>query len=293
MVRTCLIEAAMNRRQLLLICATLPTTVSASKITMDNANGTSEKIEEANKSEPAKLNALDTLILVGRLRMFSQRVCRAFGQVAASTMLEQSRQILQHSIRMYARTLESLHAQESDVVSLPDLLAEQRALWPRIRGAVNGAAVPSSVQLVQGLSEDLLRAAQTATEKALVDRNTAHLVAIETACRQRAYTERVGKLVAFENALNLPGLHRGRFEDTGRHMDQAMASLSAHEFNDEAIRQSLRKANVQWRALRQLVRSGVVDDRAAHAVAIAQACEALLQTQDGLHKHYVRLAIYR
>ncbi len=193
----------------------------------------------------APLTIASAINKAGRQRMLSQRMVKAYCQLALKVEPEVSQKILQDSIALFDAQLAELRS----ISVKPELLqawTNESEMWTQMRPVVTGRVSAEGAKKLMELSETLLAAAHKLTQQLEVEsgKQAGHWVNI--AGRQRMLSQRISKFYMLRKlGFSTP--------ESNAALDKAVADfLSAHDAlvkgaqNNPNISTELRIAKTHW-----------------------------------------------
>ncbi len=233
-------------------------------------------------ASPTQAEMID---IAGRQRMLSQRIVKAYAQVAIDVQYDLAQQQLQDAVALFDQQLADLKFNSSSgKVQMALLKVEQQ--WAPLRAIATGPINADGARRLLAANDELLNACQQVVVEleTIAGTNQAHVVNL--AGRQRMLSQRIAKdYMLLSLGLKDPGLPvemdkaRGEFE-------AAMAELRKAPQNTPAIVSGLDEVERQWGVFRgsfQLKESGTYVP-----LFVAMASEKVLNLFNAITGLYAR-----
>lgn len=238
----------------------------------------------ASGAEPIDFGA--AIDQVGRLRMLSQRIVKAYGKIGLDVRKDEGTKQLAEAIEHFDAAILQVQLLAAPARAA-DAIARLEDAWRPFRHLALGPVTRDGAGRLDAQGERLLEAAH-----ALVVRLEEHAGAPEStlvnlAGRQRMLIERLAKLYLLRvYGVDSPGL-RERSRAARKEFYAALVTLEAAPENTEEIAHELRVAAAQWEWLRHAL---TVEGTRPYALGVAEASEKILARMDRLTALYAGLA---
>jgi nitrate/nitrite-specific signal transduction histidine kinase len=237
---------------------------------------------------PAAQAAADPALaidLAGSQRMLSQRLVKAYCQLALNVLPVAARQQMDDSIQRFERNLSELRAAAT---SPPASAALERvgAAWRPLRKAATGMLAREAAGPLSAAAQEVLVAADELTRILEGEARTPLGGAINLAGRQRMLSQRMAKAYMLR-ALghDSPALRRD-MQSAADEFAAALATLKSNPDNTSEIRNELDDLALQW----EWFRNAALDHSSSFHLIVAESGEAILQVADRLTALYRDLA---
>lgn len=228
----------------------------------------------------AQINDIHSAInKAGRERMLSQRMAKAYFQIAQGVDVERSKKVLDASVTAFDRQLVEL----KNYASTPEIRATYVNLeksWLDYKDYLIGKSPsPENGRQVLALSEEVLALAQQGTQQ--LERQAASSAGrlVNLAGRQRMLSQRMAKF--YQAAAWGVGDASGatHLETARQEFNQALQELGAAPANTPRIKDGLALVRQQWFFLENALRQKVGADKRAQ-LAVATTSERILEEME-------------
>ena len=226
----------------------------------------------------------------GRMRMLSQRMTKAYCQFGQSILPEQSRRILDLSMKLYQEHLDDLkaYAPSADIQAT---YAELETIWRKYRQLLISAPNLNDARVIAQINEDALRVAHLGTTQLelLSTSSVGRLVNISG--RQRMLSQRMAKFYMMRRW----GIGGASLESEAqlakREFLSALDALERAPENSAKIKGELELARTQWLFFDQALQQEKSGDKdATHAANVATTSERILEVMDRATNLYAQLS---
>lgn len=233
-------------------------------------------------SAQARMALATAINRTARFRALSQRAAKAYGQLHLNVAPERAREVLEHTRRQVRSGFEDMDRQ-SWPPEVARLLGDVRRNADRLDALTAQAPSKEGFHAVSAQADQMMAAANTATEalERLAQAPTARLV--NTAGRQRMLSQRLAKNYAL-TAAGLDGRAvREQVAGDADEFQRALAQLTKAPISTPAIRSALELGQAQWLFFDAALKRQP-DARGLEAVATTS--ERLLEVMDSLTSLY-------
>lgn len=233
-------------------------------------------------SAQARMALATAINRTARFRALSQRAAKAYGQLHLNVAPERAREVLEHTRRQVRSGFEDMDRQ-SWPPEVARLLGDVRRNADRLDALTAQAPSREGFHAVSAQADQMMAAANTATEalERLAQAPTARLV--NTAGRQRMLSQRLAKNYAL-TAAGLDGRAvREQVAGDADEFQRALAQLTKAPISTPAIRTALELGQAQWLFFDAALKRQP-DARGLEAVATTS--ERLLEVMDSLTSLY-------
>lgn len=223
----------------------------------------------------------------GRQRMLSQRMAKAYFQIALAVEPERSRRILDNAVLTFDRQLAELKS----FAPSPEIKASYLKLdrtWQRYRQALTGA-VPTQAEgaSILALSEEVLVLAQQGVQQLETYAGTAAARVVNIAGRQRMLSERMAKF--YQARAWKVGVEQATAEIDKARLEfvAALDELVAAPVNTAALREELDLVRQQWIFFAHALAESSTNSK-RHSATVAASSERILETMETIVGLYER-----
>lgn len=194
----------------------------------------------------ASAQALEGLNLVatsGKQRMLSQRVLKAYAQLALGVMPEKASTVLASSIAELRSNNAALRRGAKEAIAVT--LDSQKALIDKLAAETGAAPSANAVQQVVTVSEELLANAETATQAIIKSGVEAPAAVVNLAARQRMLSQRAaGSFFAYFAGAKSPAM-KARTDKAVADFKVAIAGFDDAKAEFPKIAEQIETARVQ------------------------------------------------
>lgn len=238
------------------------------------------------QAAPAKTEALPTMTIAsainkaGRQRMLSQRIVKAYCQIALKVLPGKSTAILDSSVKLFDEQLAELK-QFSHKPEIQEALTREATLWTDMRAIAVAPVSQDGARKLMDLSEGLLQAAQKVTQLLETESGSKAGRLVNVAGRQRMLSQRIAKFYMLKKmGFNQPEIMKG-LEQARKEFVSAQQELAAAPQNNAEIKQELEQARVQWGFFEiALERQDEGGDSLKSITNVATTSERILETMN-------------
>jgi nitrate/nitrite-specific signal transduction histidine kinase len=227
----------------------------------------------ATETAAAQADLPSAVNMAGRQRMLSQRIAKAYCQIALGVMVQESRRLLQDSVALFDAQLVELapHVSGSDARSATADLAR---LWGPYRIRATGPVSREGCAELTAASDPLLAAANRLTTVIEARANTTQAHLVNVSGRQRMVTQRLAKLYMLRaTGYDSPQL-RSDMESATALFSVSLAELQQAPENTPLIREQLDNIALQWEWFRSALEE---DGEESYRALVAEASESILR----------------
>jgi len=234
-------------------------------------------------------NLNEAINKAGRMRMLSQRMAKAYCQAGQSILAEQSRRILDLSMKLYQEHLDELKA-FAPSEDIKATYAELETIWRRYRQLLSGTPTLDNARLITKINEDALRVAHLGTTQLELVSTSSVGRLVNIAGRQRMLSQRLAKFYMFQRwGIGAAGMD-GEAETARREFLSALDALERAPENTAKIRGELELARMQWVFFDQALRQQKTGDKdPTYAANVATTSERILEVMDRVTNLYAQL----
>lgn len=225
----------------------------------------------------------------GLQRMLSQRMIKAYAQILFEIDPEGAREQLQDAAILFDQQLSGL-AQQAPSQEVSASLQKVEGIWHDFRPIVQGAVSMEGLNVLLGLDDSLLEAANDVVLGLQVHAGTAPARLVNTAGRQRMLSQRIAKLYmlasgGIRTAELDQQLQSARYEFEG-----AFAHLQQAPENTSEIARGLKEVERQWIIFRTSFQ--LHDDGEGKYIPflVARAAEKIFRQMDLITAQYVEIS---
>jgi PilJ/NarX-like methyl-accepting chemotaxis transducer len=231
------------------------------------------------------LSAAAAINKAGRQRMLTQRIVKAYCQLGLGVMPQVSEAQLSRAVRLFDTQLAELKAFAPDRKTW-DALAKLEELWQPFRQTATGAVSREGAQQLSARDEDLLNAAQQATEILEHASGTPVGRLVNISGRQRMLSQRLTKFYMLRLwGFDTPAVRAG-MESAVKEFSAALATLRAAPENTPAIAKELDAVALQWEWFRSALS---LEGAYSYRLIVADASEAILNSMELVTGMYEQL----
>lgn len=237
--------------------------------------------------QAAEMTLSSAINKAGRQRMLSQRIVKAYAQIAQDVQTADSQEQLDSAIRLFENQLAEL-LRFNSTPAVNDALEKVALLWsPFKRAAQNPSAQEAIPRLIE-LNEPLLRAAHQVVVELEKSAGTATARLVNVAGRQRMLSQRIAKFYMLLSMGNkTPGLAEN-MQQARQEFETALNDLLAAPQNTPQITQALLEVKNQWVVFMRSFR--LSEDGQYVPLLVALASEKVLRLMNAITGMYEQLA---
>jgi len=233
----------------------------------------------------------DAINKAGRQRMLSQRMAKAYCQIGLGILPDRSQKILSLSQQRFSDQLAELRAY-APTADIKESYADLDKLWQQYSKLLSGKPNLTNAGLIANLNEDVLRTAHLATTQ--LELHAASNVGrlINVAGRQRMLSQRMAKFYMFRQWGIKSAAMDQEAQLARREFISALEALSKAQENDNAIKNELELARIQWLFFDEALKRQDVGgkDMMTYATNVATTSERLLEVMDRITGDYARIS---
>jgi len=235
----------------------------------------------------AELSVASAINKAGRQRMLSQRIAKAYCQVALGVLPETSARILEESIALFEGQLAELNA-TAPTRQIRESVAALAKPWHLFRAAASGPPAREACPRLSDQSDEVLAAAHRLTLELQDYSGTQVGRLVNISGRQRMLSQRLAKLYMVRAAgPDSPAL-RDDMESARNEFSGALAALQAAPENTPALHRELDSVALQW----DWFQSALSQDGslASYRLVVADSSESILRSMETVTRLYEELA---
>jgi hypothetical protein len=225
----------------------------------------------------------------GRMRMLSQRMTKAYCQLGQNILADQSRRILEFSMKLYQEHLDDLkaYAPSADIKAT---YLELESIWRRYRQLLSTAPNLENARLIAQINEDALRVAHLGTTQLELLSTSSVGRLVNIAGRQRMLSQRMAKFYMMRRwGIGNSGMD-SEAQLAKREFLSAMDALERAPENSDKIRGELDLARTQWLFFDQALQQQTSGDKGStYAANVATTSERILEVMDRVTNLYAQL----
>lgn len=225
----------------------------------------------------------------GRMRMLSQRMTKAYCQLGQNILADQSRRILELSMKLYQEHLDDLkaYAPSADIKAT---YLELESIWRRYRQLLSAAPNLENARLIAQINEDALRVAHLGTTQLELLSTSSVGRLVNIAGRQRMLSQRMAKFYMMRRwGIGNPGMD-SEAQLAKREFLSAMDALERAPENSDKIKGELDLARTQWLFFDQALQQQTSGDKGStYAANVATTSERILEVMDRVTNLYAQL----
>jgi hypothetical protein len=221
----------------------------------------------------------------GEQRMLSQRIVKAYGQIALGTMTRQAAEQLSDSLRRFEENIAALASAASRSEEATRARDSLLQAWAPLRAKVFEPATPESAWVLARMSDEVLARAERLVQALEPEPGAASAVSI--AGRQRMLSQRVAKAyVLIALGLDTEQI-RDELRGAARLFDAGLELLGARPETSPEIRREIEELSLQWEWLRNAI---AIDGAVSYGLIVAESAEAILEIAERITTLYERAA---
>jgi hypothetical protein len=239
----------------------------------------------AYAAEAMPLTSADLVNISGRQRMLSQRMVKAYAQIGAQVLPDESHRILGESIEQFGAQLELLRP----VIQKPDqkaLMADIERVWHQVRRIASAPVLRQSAPGLQRHANELEALCHRLA--GLVERDSGLAIGrlVNLSGRQRMLTQRLAKAYML-SAWKIESPQLGReLESSRQEFSAALLMLAEAPENTPEIRNELASIESQWNWFQAALELEGAD---SYRLLVADSSESILSSLERLVSLYTRL----
>ena len=225
----------------------------------------------------------------GRMRMLSQRMAKAYCQLGQNILPDQSRRILDLSLKLYQEHLDELkaYAPSEDIKAT---YAELESIWLRYRQLLAAAPSLDNARVIAQINEDALRVAHLGTTQLELFSTSSVGRLVNISGRQRMLSQRVAKFYMIRRCGVGNASMDSEAQLAKREFLSAMDALERAPENTAKIKGELELARTQWLFFDQALQQQNAGGKdASHAANVATTSERILEVMDRVTNLYAQL----
>jgi nitrate/nitrite-specific signal transduction histidine kinase len=241
----------------------------------------------APPAEAAELSVASAINKAGRQRMLSQRIAKAYCQVALGVLPETSAKLLEESVALFEGQLAELNA-AAPTRQIRESVAALARPWHLYRAAATATPTPEACPKISSQSDEVLAAAHRLTVELQDFSATPVGRLVNVSGRQRMLSQRLAKLYMVQAAAPGSPALRDEMESARNEFTGALAVLQGAPENTPALRRELDSVALQW----QWFQNALDQDGglASYRLVVADSSESILRSMETVTRLYEGLA---
>jgi hypothetical protein len=234
-----------------------------------------------------ELGVASAINKAGRQRMLSQRIAKAYCQVALGVLPETSARILEESVALFEGQLAELNAAAPDR-QIRDSVAALARPWHLFRAAASAPASREGCVRLSARSDEVLAAAHRLTVELQDYSGTQVGRLVNISGRQRMLSQRLAKLYMVRAAGSDSPALREEMDSARNEFTGALAVLQGAPENTPALRRELESVALQWEWFQGAL--GQDGSLASYRLVVADSSESILRSMETVTRLYEGLA---
>lgn len=235
----------------------------------------------------ANLTPVEALNVAGRQRMLTQRIVKAYVQMAIDVAPERSREVLEAAVVQFDNQLADLRAFASNDQQRSSI-AEMSLRWRRLRVLALAPLDPRNIAVIDSESEELLALSELLVEQIEESSKVYGARQLNLAGRQRMLCQRLVKLYMLRAKGDNSSRVRAEMDRAVTEFGAGLAFLKQARQTDMEIKRELDAIAQNWEWFKQALE---LDGAVSYRLLVADSSEAILASLEHIVSLYEKLQL--
>lgn len=235
----------------------------------------------------ATLTPLEALNVAGRQRMLTQRVVKAYVQMAIDVAPERSREVLEAAVVQFDNQLADLKAFASNERQRSSI-AEMSLHWRKLRVLALAPLDQRNIAVIDSESEELLALTELLVEQIEESSKVYATRQLNLAGRQRMLCQRLVKLYMLRAMGDNSSRVRDEMDRAVMEFGAGLASLKQARQTDMEIKRELDAISLNWEWFKQALE---LDGTVSYRLRVADSSESILSSMENIVTLYEKLQL--